>query len=368
MSPVLLVFDHKENRRMLADYLESHCQVLPDLGDEINVPFDLAIVDGLALDRLAEQLRLRKAEEDPVLLPILLVTPRLEIGQAMRHLWQSIDDFIVSPVEKAELLARVRFLLNARDLSLQLKLRNDDLEAFVQAITHDLRAPARIASSFATTLAEEAGDRLGTDGLHYLTRIKESVEQVRLLLDRLVDFSRLGRRGVRKEPVDVRAVVGDCLGDLQEQVQSSGATVTVQEEMPDIQGDPFLLKVVLINLLSNALKFVLPGQAPRVEILATCTEEVCRVEVRDVGIGIAPDQQEKIFAPFVRLHGVEQYAGIGLGLAAVRKAADLMGGRVGVRSTPGAGSTFWIELPATPTRLSAGDEETAPMEAKGVYE
>ncbi len=368
MSPVLLVFDHKENRRMLADYLESNYQVLPDLGDEVGVPFDLAIVDGLALDRLAEQLRLRKAEENPVLLPILLVTSRLEIGQAMRHLWQSIDDFIVSPVEKAELLARVRFLLNARDLSLQLKLRNDDLEAFVQAMTHDLRAPARIASSFAKELAEEEGDRLDADGLHYLARIQEAAEQVRLLLDRLIDFSRLGRRGVRKETVDVRAVVAGCLNDLQEQIRAAGATVTMQEGLPDIQGDPFLLKVILGNLLSNALKFVNPGQAPRIGISATCTEQVCRVEVRDNGIGIAPDQQEKLFAPFVRLHGIEQYAGIGLGLAAVRKAAELMGGRVGVRSALGDGSTFWIELPTTPTRLSAGDAEITSVEAEGVYE
>jgi signal transduction histidine kinase len=116
--------------------------------------------------------------------------------------------------------------------------------------------------------------------------------------------------------------------------------------------EPTLLKFALSNLLANALIFVAPGVPPEVTVTAAVAQGVCRIEVTDNGIGITPKDQERLFTPFVRLHGVEEYPGIGLGLAIVRKAIELMGGHVGVTSAPGAGSTFWIELSAM-----EGDED-----------
>jgi signal transduction histidine kinase len=111
-----------------------------------------------------------------------------------------------------------------------------------------------------------------------------------------------------------------------------------------VYADPALLKAALTNLLANALKFVAPGVSPRVAMAASVTPDGCRLCITDNGTGIPPEHQVRIFQPCVRLHGVEEYAGFGLGLASVQKATELIGGRVGVSSVPGEGSTLWMEL------------------------
>ncbi|HET8846799.1 MAG TPA: ATP-binding protein, partial [Ktedonobacteraceae bacterium] len=131
---------------------------------------------------------------------------------------------------------------------------------------------------------------------------------------------------------------------LEPEIIRTQATVQKQGNFPAVQGNKTLLMVAISNLLSNALKFVSPGVSPSVIIQAHLQNGMCRLEIADNGIGIPQQAQGRLFSPFVQLHGVEIFGGIGLGLATVRKIVEMLGGRIGVVSQEGQGSIFWIEL------------------------
>lgn len=354
MHRVLLLLDHRENRRLLLERLPSGYHVtVAEPRAPIAESFDLAIVDGPALTRLAPDLvRLRQATE-PVFLPSLLVTSRHSSKVTSRVLGEAVDDVIALPADRGELEARVAVLLHARDLSLQLRRRNEDLETFVQALTHDLRAPARIIQSFAEALIEDKGEALDEESRRYLERIRFAASQMTELVDALLTFGRLEHETKGPRPVSLLDVLQSSLRSLAEEIDARQAQVVVGEDLPVVQGDSALLKSTLTNLISNAMKFVPPGTRPRVTVSADRHDHGCRVAVGDNGIGISSDDQARLFSPFVRLHGEEEYPGIGLGLSTVRKAVELMGGSLGIESAPEGGSVFWFELPCADVGGSA---------------
>ena len=152
MSRILLLLDHRQNRRLLAEWLEqNHQVVMPETDRALQETFDLAILDGLALDRLWEQVRARKQTEEPLFLPVLLLTSRQGVDLVTRHLWRTIDEVVLRPIEKVELQARGSFVAGA-GLSVALQQRHADMEAFLRAMTHELRAPLRVITGFAEEL------------------------------------------------------------------------------------------------------------------------------------------------------------------------------------------------------------------------
>lgn len=347
---ILLLLGHPENCRLLCQWLSGRYSVtICDPPDRLNGPFDLAILDGLGLEKFGEAALLdRKKSEEPVFLPYLLVVSRRDVGMVTRHLWRTVDELLLTPIEKTELQARVEILLRSRRLSLELSLRNADLEALVHAAMHELRAPLRAIGGFARMLAEEQAERLDEQGRKDLQRIIASAEEAEHLARRLLDFAQMGRGPLRLEPVPLDILLQGCLQRLADEIQAREAEVSVEGEFPTVRTDPVLLQMILTNLLTNALKFVAPGVRPRLVITATRYGPWCRIAVRDNGIGIAPEDQARIFRPFGRLHGPEDYPGVGLGLSTAQKAALWMGARLGLESTPGQGSTFWVEVEVEP--------------------
>ena|SRR5215472_9061371 len=122
------------------------------------------------------------------------------------------------------------------------------------------------------------------------------------------------------------------------------ASIQICGRSRTVQADPTLMKIALTNLLSNSIKFVPEGTRPAITVSTSVRKDICRIEVDDNGVGIRKEDQQRIFMPFVRLFSEEEFPGVGLGLPSVRKAVELMGGRVGVDSELGRGSRFWIEL------------------------
>ncbi len=233
-----------------------------------------------------------------------------------------------------------------RERTTDLEAANLDLESFSYSISHDLRAPLRAINGFATMLERREGDVLDDEGRHYLDRIEAASDHMGILIEELLDYSRLGRSMVRAEPVSLEPLVDGLRSTFGERMEAAGGTLEVVEPLATPVGDPMLLERILANLVDNALTYRHPGVAPRVTLSATRHDESVTVAVADNGIGIAPEYREKIFEVFARLHGEDAYPGTGIGLSIVRKAARLMGSDVTLESVEGAGTTFSLELPA----------------------
>jgi signal transduction histidine kinase len=345
MARILLLIHHRENRHLLNACLSAYHQVSEHTGEEpVEEAFDLCIVDGQYLRRYLDDLKSRREEERPGILPILLICRHRDAWASTPHLWQVVDDAIAIPVSKLELQARVEILLRSRRMSQELKIRNEDLEAFMQAMSHDLRTSVRAVTMFTESLTDSQAKRMDPQGVGDLKRIQAAAREMRELIDSLLNFSRLGRGEVRYEPIDLKSYVEACIRNLEADIRNRQATVQIKGKTRTVQADPTLIKIALTNLLSNAIKFVPEGVQPEIVVSTTVRKDVCRIQVGDNGIGISKEDQQRIFMPFVRLYSEEEFPGIGLGLPSVRKAVELMGGRVGVESSLGHGSCFWIEI------------------------
>ncbi len=223
--------------------------------------------------------------------------------------------------------------------------RNAELDAFSAAAAHDLRAPLRTIRGFAEVVARDyAGKVLDAEAGGLLGRIDDAAARMDALVEGLLGYARVARVDVGLEPVDVGPLVHDVLRDLAPDIAARKAQVRVPDDLPVVRAHPVALRQALANLLSNAVKFVAPGRTPQVSVDAELRGDRVVLWVSDNGIGIDPSFRARLFKPFSRLQGQDVYAGVGIGLAIVRKAAERMGGHTGVDSEPGKGSRFWIEL------------------------
>jgi signal transduction histidine kinase len=220
------------------------------------------------------------------------------------------------------------------------------LEAFASAVSHDLRTPLRAMKNYAEILRQECAAGLGVHGCHYVERITASAERMDRLIADILSFSRTTPGELTLEVVDLDRLAHALLDAYPGARLAPPAQIRIQGLLPAVWGNAAALTQCLSNLIDNALKFVAPGVVPEVRIWAELGpqrggETIC-IFVQDNGIGIPLEAQQSVFALFHRAH--QEYEGNGIGLATVQKAVARMGGRVGVTSKPGLGSTFWLEF------------------------
>ena len=225
---------------------------------------------------------------------------------------------------------------------------NAELEAFAYSVSHDLRAPLRAISGFADALREDCAKQLDKRGLEYLDEITAASRRMNNLVQDLLQYGRVGRISAPLASVNLLNAINEARRQLGD-VPPASVNVEVPADFSVCAHPPMLCQVIL-NLLSNGLKFHKRDCLPEVRVSAEERDGFIRLNVHDNGIGIAPEHQERIWNVFERLHGRESYAGTGIGLAIVKRATDRMGGSSGVISQSGEGSTFWIELPRSPIK------------------
>jgi PAS domain S-box-containing protein len=232
----------------------------------------------------------------------------------------------------------------------ELRRSNEELQQFAYVISHDLREPLRMVKGYMDLLAGRYADQLDEKAGEYIAYAVDGAERMQDMIQALLRLSRVQTRGEAFAPTDVEAALARAQRVLGRAIAEAGAEVT-HDPLPTVLADEAQLIQVLQNLVANGIKFRRKDASPHVHVSARRQADTWTLSVTDNGIGIDPDQTDRLFQIFQRLHTREAYPGTGIGLALCRRIVARHGGRIWVESEPGVGSTFYFTLPD----VSSGD-------------
>ena len=230
----------------------------------------------------------------------------------------------------------------------QLQAANQELEAFSYSVSHDLRAPLRHVTAFVELLQKDAGPSLSEKSLHQLTTISQAAKRMGDLIDDLLEFSRVRRAELQKTDVNLDELVRETLGDFQAETQGRNIAWNIHP-LPVVQADRALLRMVLVNLISNAVKFTGARAEAKIEIgCGSGGDAETVIFIRDNGAGFDPRYAGKLFGVFQRLHSNDEFEGTGIGLANVQRIIQRHGGRAWAEGVVDGGATFFFSIPKQP--------------------
>lgn len=221
---------------------------------------------------------------------------------------------------------------------------NQELEAFTYTVSHDLRAPLRAMQGFSQALLEDYESVFDDDGKEFASRIIKAANTMNELITDLLNYSRIGRKKVDLIPILLSKIIEDVLKQHENEIKTSKTKISLEKIDCNILGQHSLVSQIIENLVSNALKFRKPEIDLTIKIWTEDYGDKIRFYIKDNGIGIDEEYFTKIFLVFERLHSTEKYPGTGIGLATVKKTTELLDGEVGVISTLGEGSIFWVDF------------------------
>ncbi|MCK5152430.1 MAG: GHKL domain-containing protein, partial [Candidatus Thorarchaeota archaeon] len=220
-----------------------------------------------------------------------------------------------------------------------------ELEAFAYSVSHDLRAPLRTIDGFSAAVLEDYSDDVDATGLDYLQRIRNGAQGMSNLIDAILSLSKVTRLEMDRVDVNLSKLAEEAIIELRETESDREVSVDIQEDIV-MRCDKRSMRVVLQNIIGNAWKYTKNRSDPRIDVgvLQSNGEDI--FFVKDNGVGFDPDQKEKLFKPFQRLHRADDFEGSGIGLATVKRVIARHGGRIWAESQEGMGSTFYFTLKA----------------------
>ncbi|MFQ5662671.1 MAG: PAS domain S-box protein [Terriglobia bacterium] len=306
----------------------------------------LATGEGPILNKQTEATALHRDGHE---FPVELAVRAVRLGET--HIFSAFVRDLTERKRAEEEIRKLNEHLERRvaERTAELAAANKELEAFAYSVSHDLRAPLRHIDGFSKILVEEFGPRLAPPARHYLARIQEGTRHMGLLVDDLLNLSRLGRKEVNRQLTGLSSLVDEVLRELRPEMDGRAIEWRVGQ-LPFVECDPVLMKQVLANLLSNALKFTRPRHPAVIEVSRTTTNGQPVIFVRDNGIGFSMKYADKLFGVFQRLHRQEDFEGTGVGLATVQRILHKHGGRVWAEAELDKGATFYFTLGGTEPR------------------
>lgn len=265
--------------------------------------------------------------------------------------------FITKPFQPEILINKVKFFIEKHQqevalykLNEDLKRKNEDLErmnqeleAFSYSVSHDLRSPLRSINGYASILKEEFEDHLEEEPQRLLGKIIRSALKMSNLIDSLLSLSRLGRNQITGRTINMDALVQKVLREF-EKIQNQEHVKIEVQQLPDAQGDQELIKQVYVNLISNAIKYSSKKKQPVIQVGSFENGGGPIYYVRDNGAGFNMDYQDKLFGVFQRLHGTQEFEGLGIGLAIVKRIVNRHGGNIWAEGEVEKGATFYFTL------------------------
>ncbi len=307
-------------------------------------------MDGISLLRAAQT-------ADPDLIGIIM-TGEGTIATAVEAMKAGAFDYILKPFKLSVILPVISRALTVRRLrqenaelekrvherTTELEAVNKELEAFSYSVSHDLRAPLRAINGFTRILMDSYQPQLPADAQRLLDHVTSSAHHMGELIDHLLEFSRLGRQPLRKQPVNISNLVREVLEDLNAERANRKLEVTVGE-LPDTFGDTMLLRQVFTNLLSNAFKYTRQKESAEVSVGTLDQAGETVYFVKDNGAGFDLKYADKLFGVFQRMHSAKQFEGTGVGLSIVHRIIQRHGGRIWAEAAVEQGATFYFTLP-----------------------
>lgn len=354
--PTVLVIDDKEvNLRLVRAYLQAEPyrvvtsddpqEALQAIGrdppDLILLDLMMPVLDGFAVLELLKEVAPR--------VPVLVITGLDERDARLRGLAAGARDYLTKPVDRSELLIRVRNLVALKQTGdalarvvAQLEDANHDLNTFAGGLAHDLQQPITSISAFAQVLQQRTGHLLPPSDASHLKRIIAAADAAQRMIRGLLEFARLGQKTIEMVPVDLNQVVHAARSALAHEVAGDGVTWKVGP-LPVVRGDAALLHLAFVNLLSNGIKYSRTREQPSIDIDGRSDAgKGHAIRVRDNGVGFDMAHAGSLFRPFERLHSAAEFEGTGMGLANVRRIMERHGGTVQAESAPGQGAAFTL--------------------------
>lgn len=365
---ILIVDDTPANLRFLAKMLtQEGYKVRKALNGKIaiyscqkSLP-DLILLDIMMPDMDGyEVCQKLKADRETQDIPVIFISALNETWDKVKAFHVGGADYITKPFQIEEVLARVAHQLTIQQmqrtlleqnaqlekLNQELKKSNAELEQFAYIASHDLKSPLQAMLGYAHALNWKYEKNLDANGKRYIDLIVGAAWRMKDLIDDLLSYSRVRTDNHEFEPIECQIILSDVLNNLQAEISASSAKI-IYSELPKLVGDRTQIMQLFQNLISNAIKFHRPNEPPIVKISAELkNEREWVVGIHDNGIGIAPENFDRIFEIFQRLHSYKEYPGNGIGMTICKKIVERHGGRIWLESQLGEGTSFYFTFPS----------------------